>query len=190
MYNIIYSLDKLILIAKGELNMSKEMKIYDLLISCPGDIESSVELLKDKVDNFNKLFGRHNNIFVQTRYWKDDVFSESGGKPQTLINKQIVDDADLAVAIFWTRFGTPTESYGSGVEEEIEIMLNSGKQVFMYFIEKPIKPSSFDSESYSKIIQFRKRYSERGIYKVANSEEIMADLFRNDLEQYFIKKMI
>lgn len=34
-----------------------------------------------------------------------------------------------AVAIFWTKFGTPTDKYGSGTEEEIEEMLSSNKQV-------------------------------------------------------------
>ena len=28
--------------------------------------------------------------------------------------------------MFWTRFGTPTDEYGSGTEEEIEIMLPDG----------------------------------------------------------------
>ena len=32
-------------------------------------------------------------------------------------------DCDAAVAIFWTKFGTPTDKYGSGTEEEIEEML-------------------------------------------------------------------
>lgn len=162
--------------------------MYDLLISCPGDVEECVNLIKEKVDNFNRSYGRNNSILVQTRYWKEDSFPESGGKPQDLLNKQIVDDSDFAVVIFWTRFGTPTENYGSGVEEEVEKMLNSNKQVFLYFLDKPTPPSCFDIESYSKIQKFRECYKDSGIYKIVNSEKNFADSFREDLERYFIKK--
>lgn len=176
------------LLIKGDELMGKQIEVYDLLISCPGDVEGCVRLLKEKVDNFNRLYGRNNNVVVQTRYWKDDSFPESGGKPQALLNSQIVDDADFAVVIFWTRFGTRTENYGSGVEEEVERMLNSGKQVFLYFMDKPIPPSYLNFGDYSKIKKFRKRYKDRGIYKIADSEENLAESFREDLERYFNKK--
>lgn len=80
--------------------MGKQVEKYDLLISCPGDVEEYVNLLKEKIDNFNRLYGRNNNIYIESRYWRDDSFSESGGKPQELLNSQIVDDADFAVAVF------------------------------------------------------------------------------------------
>ncbi len=180
----------MILLIKGDKLMGKQVERYDLLISCPGDVEECVSLLKEKVDNFNRLYGRNNNVFVESRYWKDDSFPESGGKPQALLNSQIVDDADFAVVVFWTRFGTPTENYGSGVEEEVERMLNSGKQVFLYFMDKPIPPSCLNFGDYSKIKKFRKRYKDRGIYKIADSEENLAESFREDLERYFIKKKL
>jgi len=37
--------------------------------------------------------------------------------------------------IFGTRFSTPTDEYGSGTEEEIQEMLEAGKQVIMCFYE-------------------------------------------------------
>ena len=36
--------------------------IYDLLISCPGDVTGYLQLIKEAVDNFNKLYGSLNNI--------------------------------------------------------------------------------------------------------------------------------
>ncbi|WP_353622123.1 hypothetical protein [Halocella sp. SP3-1] len=60
-------------------------------------------------------------------HWETSAFPESGKRPQALLNKQIVNDSDAAIAIFWTRFGTPTEEYDSGTEEEIEKMLKSDK---------------------------------------------------------------
>ena len=43
-----------------------------------------------------------------------------GERAQAIINRQIVKDSDLVVAIFWTRIGTPTGVAQSGMIEEIE----------------------------------------------------------------------
>ena len=104
-----------------------------------------------------------NNIQVSIKHWSTDSFPESGDKPQELLNKQIVRECDAAVAIFWTRFGTATDNYGSGTEE-IEEMLSADKQVFMYFLEAPVIPSNIDIEQYEKVQEFKERYKDRGIF--------------------------
>ena len=86
-------------------------------------------------------------------------------------NEQFVNKCDAAVAIFWTKFGSPTDEYGSGTEEEIERMLQSGKQVFMYFSDKSIQPSQMNSGGYEKIQAFREKYKDRGIYFTYSSDE-------------------
>ncbi len=45
----------------------------------------------------------------------------------------------------------PTDQYQSGTEEEIEAMLEMGKQVFMYFSDKTINPSNIDNAQYEKV---------------------------------------
>ena len=126
--------------------MPKNTRTYDLLISCPADVKDFVEILEKEIEHFNNYFGRFNDIIVRTRYWYKDAFSEIGKAPQETLNKQIVDNSDMILAVFWTRFGTPTENYGSGTEEEIERMISDKKQVFLYFLDKPINPSKLDFE--------------------------------------------
>ena len=70
----------------------------------------------------------------------------------------------MALGVFWTRFGTPTENYGSGTEEEIERMLSMGKQVFLYFLDKPLSPSKIDQEQYKKILLFKDKHKSEGIF--------------------------
>lgn len=125
---------------------------------------------------------------VQTRHWKSSSFSQSGNKPQELLNDQFVKNCDAAVAVFWTRFGTPTDKYGSGTEEEIEIMLDAGKQVFMYFAEKPISPSNLDAEQYERVKEFKEKYKDRGIYFQYSSEEEFHKLFFSHLTKHFLSK--
>lgn len=136
--------------------MPKNITQYDLLISCPGDITDEIGIVEEVVASFNQQFTNSLGISILPRHWSKSSYPQSDGKPQELLNEQFVKDCDAAVAIFWTRFGTPTDEYKSGSEEEIQIMLDSGKQVFLYFCEKPIKPG-YDSEQYKLVEAFKER---------------------------------
>ena len=96
--------------------MPKNIVLYDLLISCPGDIKSEIKVIEEVVEEFNQQFATTLGISIRTRHWSKSAYAQSGGKPQELLNKQFVDNCDAAVALFWTRFGTPTDKYGSGSE--------------------------------------------------------------------------
>lgn len=168
--------------------MPKNVVQYDLLISCPGDITSEISIIDDAVSQFNTQFSDALGISIRTKHWRKNSYAQSGGKPQALLNEQFVNDCDAAVAILWTRFGTPTDEYGSGTEEEVEIMLSSGKQVFMYFSDKPISPSQVDEESYKKVQAFRDKYKDRGIYFTYSSDEEFKTLFFAHLSQHFLSE--
>ena len=142
--------------------MPKSVIQYSLLISCPGDIKEEINCVEECVTQFNTLYSDALGIEIVTKHWRKSSYAQSGGKPQALLNEQFVNDCDAAVAILWTRFGTPTDEYGSGTEEEVEIMLSSGKQVFMYFSDKPLSPSQMNEESYKKVQAFREKYKDRG----------------------------
>ncbi len=123
---------------------------------------------------------------IATKHWSTDSYPQSGDKPQELLNKQFVQECDAAVAIFWTKFGTPTDKYESGTEEEIEEMLSSNKQVFMYFFDAPINPSNVDMEQYKKVQAFKEKYKDRGIYFIVKDEQELRQLFTNHLGMYFL----
>lgn len=166
--------------------MAQNVTLYNLLISCPGDVKNEVKLIEDAISEFNELYAEPLDITIQVRHWSKSSYAQSGGKPQALLNEQFVKKCDAAVAIFWTRFGSPTDEYDSGTEEEIEIMLQSGKQVFMYFSDKPISPSQMSDESYKKIQAFREKYKDRGIYSTYSTDEEFRKQFFAHLSMYFL----
>lgn len=159
---------------------------YDLLISCPSDVKEEIQIIKEIVEKFNNLFGQANNIQIIAKHWSKNSYPESGGKPQELLNKQFVLDCDAAVAVFWTRFGTPTDEYDSGTEEEIEELIKSGKQVFLYFCDSPINPTMIDVEQYKKVNAFKKEYKDNGIYGSYSDKEQFKTDFLNHLTLYFL----
>lgn len=166
--------------------MSKNVTMYDLLISCPGDIKDEISIIEDAVDKFNQQYAEPLEISIRTRHWSKSSYAQSGGKPQSLLNDQFVNDCDAAVAIFWTRFGTPTDDYYSGTEEEIEYMLNHGKQVFMYFCEKDVPYEKLEGNQKAIIDNFKKQYVDRGIYSTYKTNEEFKDDFFAHLSQHFL----
>lgn len=163
---------------------------YDLLISCPGDVDEFIEIIQECTNSFNTIFGALNNSEIVTKHWSTASYPQSGGKPQELLNDQFIRNCDAAVAIFWTRFGSPTDKYGSGTEEEIEEMLAANKQVFMYFLDAPTTPSSVNMEQYKKIENFREKYKDKGIYCVVKNKDELRKEFTNHLAMHFLPLVI
>ena len=161
--------------------------VYDMLLSCPGDVLDLKGTIDACVKSFNASIGEVNNIRIELKHWSTDSFSQFGDKPQNILNKQFIDDCDLCVALLGIRFGTPTDNYDSGTEEEIEKMLAQGKQVFLYFVERNVDPNRIDVEQYKKVQEFKKRYTDKGAYTVVKSGEELRTVFQNALFLYFIK---
>lgn len=166
--------------------MVRQVTEYELLISCPSDVQDELKIINDIVETFNHLFGIANNARIITKHWSKDAYPQSGGKPQKILNEQFVFRCDAAVAVFWTRFGTPTDEYSSGTEEEIEELLKSGKQVFLYFSDCLMNPSLINNEQYEKVKAFRARYKDRGLYWVYSDLETFRKDFLNHLTLYFV----
>ncbi|WP_205609991.1 hypothetical protein [Clostridium botulinum] len=161
--------------------------IYDLLLSCPGDVIDLKKIVKECVDEFNRLYGNINNIKIEVKHWSTDSYPQSGGSPQEILNNQFIHKCDVCVALFANKFGTPTDGYDSGTEEEIEDMISSGKQVFLYFIERPVDSSTIDIDQLAKVRSFKEKYSGRGIYWTIKNDEEFRKSFLNHLTLYFLE---
>ena len=161
--------------------------VYDLLLSCPGDVLDLKDTIDACVKSFNASIGEANNIRIELKHWSTNSFSQFGDKPQNILNTQFVNDCDLCVALLGTRFGTPTDNYDSGTEEEIEKMLEQNKQVFLYFVERNVDPSKIDVEQYKKVQEFQTKYAEKGVYTIVKTADELRTSFQNALSLYFIK---
>jgi len=165
--------------------MPKSVTQFDLLISCPSDVEEELKIIEETVSEFNHMIAQPNHATIITKHWSKDSYPQPGDNPQNLLNEQFVRNCDAAVAVFWTRFGTPTDNYGSGTEEEIEELIKNGKQVFLYFSNRPVNPDDLDSEQYDKVKEFRKKYESRGIYASYSNSEEFKQKFLNALTLHF-----
>jgi len=166
--------------------MPREIIQYDLLISCPGDVSDEIKAIEEIVKSFNITYSDVLGLSIQVKHWSYSSYPESGGNPQALLNKQFIEKCDAAVAIFWTRFGTPTDEYGSGTEEEIELMIKAGKQVFLYFSDAPVSLSIVDKGQRDRIETFKERYRDRGIFWTYYTVDEFSKLFKAHLDFHFL----
>ncbi|MBC2259953.1 DUF4062 domain-containing protein [Listeria booriae] len=166
--------------------MPRKSLIYDILLSSTSEIENEQSIVKEAIEKFNSTYATALGINLNLKSWQNNSYSQSGGRPQELLNKQFVEDCDLAICILWTRFGTPTGDYLSGTEEEIESMLQAGKQVFLYFSDIPKSPSKIDVDQHNKVKEFRKKHETSIYYKTYSSYDEFKELITLDLSLFFL----
>lgn len=131
---------------------------YYFLISCPSDVENDINIVFEIIDEVNRSVGEENLIYIIPLYWKKDAIPAAGKSAQTIINVQLLDEADGVIALFWTKFGTPTDKYGSGTEEEIAKAIEKNKDVILLCSNRKVSMKEVNYEQYSKVEDFKTTY--------------------------------
>src|ERR1700677_2904796 len=98
--------------------MPEEILYVKVAFCAPADVTEELEIAREIVDEWNVYNGEKCKLLVKLLNWKSDA-RPGLGRPQEIINHDIVDCADIVVGIFWRRFGSPTGAAESGTEEEI-----------------------------------------------------------------------
>lgn len=101
---------------------------YNVMIVSPSDISEEREIAKDVFYRWNELNSRFHKIVFSVLGYDINAHADSGTHPQESLNHQLLKQADLIIAIFWTKLGTPTTEYSSGSVEEITKHIQEGKK--------------------------------------------------------------
>ena len=81
--------------------------------------------------------------------------------PQAIINRQLLEDADIVIGIFGTKIGTPTEQYISGTVEEIKRHVARGRTAKLYFSDVPVSPSQVNEKQLALLRSFKEKCPEQ-----------------------------
>jgi hypothetical protein len=94
---------------------------YRLLISAPGDVtKADIRTVSEAIGRWNASYGQEFGAIVVPIHWGANSAAEHGGRPQASLNAQLVESADIVVALFWHRLGSETGAAESGTVEEIQ----------------------------------------------------------------------
>jgi hypothetical protein len=144
--------------------MAYSATILKILIASPGDVVKERQAISEIFHQWNSLHAESFSIFLQPVMWEKDSTPELGARPQSIINKQIVNDCDILVAAFWTRLGTPTGRAKSGTLEEIKEFESANKPILLYFSSQPVSPESIDSEQYKLVVALKDEMKKKGLF--------------------------
>ncbi len=169
--------------------MAKKFTQYNVVISCPSDMDSSRHLVEQAVNTINEQYGEMKNCRFQVKYWSKDVLF-TNGKPQELINRGIIDDADLVIALFGGKLGSPTEKAASGTIEEIEEMVKNHKDTIVCFLDKEFVFNTRESDAqireWVRLQDFKEKYN--GLYLSFKSDDELVQRLTNQLKLFLIKQ--
>lgn len=158
-------------------------RVYRVMIASPSDVSTEHELARKAINEWNELHARTKQIILEHVEWKTHVAPQMGDHPQAIINKQLLEEADLLIGIFWTRIGTPTGQSISGTVEEIEKHITSGKPAMLYFSKQPVIPDTIDPEQYEQLKAFKNECSKKGLL---NEYESLAQ-FKENLSRHIVQ---
>jgi hypothetical protein len=143
--------------------MSYGATVFNVMTATPGDVQEERTIIREVLHEWNATHSKASQVVLMPIAWDTHAAPSMGERPQEIINKQILRDCDVLVAVFWTRIGTDTGKAPSGTVEEIREHLAEGKPAMLYFSNTPIKPGSVESAQYEALRAFKKQCQSQGL---------------------------
>lgn len=151
-------------------NIVEDIKNIRLFIASPCDVQEEREIVREIVDDLNKIDFYKNRMSIEVIGWESDTVSSiTGESGQNIVNAQIGDNYDIFLGIMGKRFGTPTDKAGSGTEEEFNNAFDKYRtegtpHIGFFFSEKP---TSIDTEDEAnqllQVIKFKNKLKKIGL---------------------------
>ena len=161
--------------------------VINIMIVSPGDVGEERDLVQDKISIWNSKHSEEYGLILKPLRWEIDSYP-GVGKAQSLINSQVVNKSDMAIAIFWSKLGTPTDNHPSGSVEELEAHIEDGKPAMVFF-SKANLPNDIDTTQVDNLRSFKSTISNRCFYsEYENMTDLSEQLDRhlhNSMKKHF-----
>lgn len=161
--------------------MSYQAKVMNVMIASPGDVTRERVLAQEVIAEWNSLHAERFKLVLLPLLWELDSHPIMGDRPQAILSRQLVDRADVLIAVFWTRLGSPTGKDISGTVEEIRQMVDRQKPVMIYLSSTPIAIDSVDLKQYEALKAFISDMEPKGLLQRYKSHDEFAKLLYQHL---------
>ncbi|MER8886714.1 hypothetical protein [Mesorhizobium sp. M0678] len=159
--------------------MPFEAQVYKILVASPGDVEDERRAIPEVIAEWNHINADAKKVVLLPIKWETHSAPMMGGRPQAIINEQVVRGCDMLIGVFWTRIGSPTGVSESGTVEEIEWFIKNGKPLMLYFSSKPVDAKKLDLDQYRSLRQFEEKMQKMGLTgSYENITDFREKLFR------------
>jgi len=149
-----------------------------VMIASPSDVADARNAVYTAMGRWNEANADKRGVVLVPLRWESGTVPVLGDHPQAIINRQLLDRADVVIALFGSRLGVATETALSGTVEEIEAAVEGGKPVHLYFSTAP-HPNDVDADQLKALRSFRDDLESRGLYGTyANVDELTAHVWQ------------
>lgn len=168
--------------------VSYRSNVIKVMIASPNDVETERRIARDVILEWNYVNSEDKALVLMPVSWETHSSPSIEDRPQEIVNKQILKNSDLLIAIFWTRIGTPTGEFASGTVEEIMEHIEAGKPAMVYFSSAPVVPDSIDDEQYSELKKFLADLRGKGLVESFESVSDFKDKLTRQLAHTVIRE--
>ena len=162
--------------------MSFPARVYRVLIASPSDVTEERDIAVQTIQEWNNLNSSERQLVLLPLRWETHSAPEYGKRPQEVINRQVVDQCDLLLGIFWTTIGSPTGSADSGTLEEIERVATKGRPIMLYFSQVKQDPHKLDLVQLGKLRDFKKKTLPNALVETYSTHIEFRDKLSRQLE--------
>ncbi|QDU94106.1 hypothetical protein [Lignipirellula cremea] len=148
-----------------------------VMIGSPGDANEERQAITDAILRWNAAHSGDKQIMLEPVKWETHATPGLRGRPQGMINEELIPKSDCLIAVFRTRAGSPTGKEISGTFEEIREFMRGGKYVAIYFYEGQASVGGIDPDQLKAVQEFKKEIQQHGLtdgYKTV--DELSANL--------------
>jgi hypothetical protein len=168
--------------------MSFKAEIYRVFIASPSDLAEERQVATEAINEWNAHHAVSESVILLPVKWETHATPQSGVRPQQAINDQLLQDSDILVGMFWTRFGSDTGVGPSGTVEEIDEFVAAAKPTMLYFSRRPIDPNKINLKQQKELRNFKDAtYKTAQIGGFTGLDDLRQTLIRDLLSQ--VRKM-
>lgn len=118
--------------------MTFQATVVQVLIASPSDTSEHRDAIEGCLNRWNISRAVGSSVMLLPRRYETSAVPQMGTDGQSVINNQLVKDADVVIAVFANKLGSATPRALSGTVEEIKEAHEAGKHVHVYFSSAPV----------------------------------------------------
>src|SRR5688500_16864696 len=94
--------------------------VLRVMVASPSNVQPERLAAQAIIHNWNVVHSVGRGQVLLPVWWQTHTIPAMGERAQAIINRPILSDSDMLIAMFWTRIGTPTGQSESGTIQEIK----------------------------------------------------------------------
>ncbi|HTU50092.1 MAG TPA: hypothetical protein VMF56_05830 [Acidobacteriaceae bacterium] len=165
--------------------MSFQANVLKVMIASPDDAAEERKIVTGAIYRWNDTNASVRRLVLLPIKWETHSTPQLGVPAHAVIDRQILDDADIVIGIFGIPIGTPTEQSISGTVEEIKKHVAAGKTAKVYFSEVRVAQKKVDQNQYALVQKFREELNGSGLSATYQGMQ----QFRDDFEHHLALEM-